>query len=301
MDFGKLSNINFVDWRLPADPESNTRFLKSLKKPEKPQLYFASPVWSNAGFVGKIYPHTAKPANYLYHYARQFNCIELNTTYYGVNPASVAKWVAAAPESFKFCPKLTKRISHEKQLRLVDEDVQEFCQQMEVLGNRLGPAWLLLPQSFGPWNLDELSQFLTKFPKKFELGVELRHPEWFDEQATGEVFNLFEKNGTAAIITDVAGRRDVLHMRLTSPTTIIRFVGNHLHPTDFERLDEWAHRIAKWFEQGLHTCYIFLHQPEEELCVELAIHFVNKLNELAGLDVQVPQLVPPIAEQGSLF
>lgn len=302
MDFGKLKNIENVDFTLPPDPEGTTALLKSLEKPKEPRVYFASPVWSHKGFLGKIYPASAKPADYLHHYAKHYNSIELNTTFYGVNPKQIDKWEAATPEGFMFCPKLTGEISHKKQLRLCQTEVQTFCEQMSKLGTKLGPAWLLLPQDFAPHNLDILENFLAEFPKELELGVELRHPDWFQSKSINkEVFEVFERHNTHAIITDVSGRRDVLHMRITSPTSIIRWVGNRLHPTDFTRLDAWAERIASWLDQGLHTVYIFMHQPEEDLTVENAIHFVEKINKLTGLSLQPPQILEKPPVQGSLF
>lgn len=36
-----------------------------------------------------------------------------------------------------------------------------------------------------------------------------------------------------------AGRRDVAHMNITVPKTMIHFVANDLHETDYKRLDDW--------------------------------------------------------------
>ena len=46
------------------------------------------------------------------------------------------------------------------------------------------------------------------------------------------------KKGT--VITDTAGRRDCLHMKLTSADIFIRFVGNSLHESDYQRIDDWV-------------------------------------------------------------
>ena len=177
------------------------------------------------------------------------------------------------PILFRFAPKLTSAISHQRQLKECRGLTLEFCEKVKQLGNQLGPIWLLLPQSFSPVQYNDLERFVSEFPAEYTLAVELRHPEWYSNQTVNKkVFNLFERYGTIAIISDVAGRRDVLHQRITSPSTIIRFMGNLLHPTDFTRLDSWAERIHQWTQQGLEEINFFFHQAEEDLTVELAIH-----------------------------
>jgi uncharacterized protein YecE (DUF72 family) len=100
----------------------------------------------------------------------------------------------------------------------------------------------------------------------------------------------------STVITDVAGRRDVLHMRLSNRTAFIRFVANDLHPTDFPRIDEWTVLLKKWMEEGLKEIYFFIHTPDKSLCPELANRFLEKM--------KIPQVpLPPTDQykQGSLF
>jgi hypothetical protein len=88
-------------------------------------------------------------------------------------------------------------------------------------------------------------------------------------------------------------------MELTAPTTFVRLALNDLDPTDYERTEAWADRVADWFEAGLHTAYLFVHQPTEHHNVELARHAIRTFNlrTHAGLPV------PPThgAVQGRLF
>src|SRR5699024_6606524 len=43
---------------------------------------------------------------------------------------------------------------------------------------------------------------------------------------------------------DTAGRRDLLHMLLTSPTAFVRYVGAN-HPSDYSRLEDWIKVIKE--------------------------------------------------------
>ncbi len=61
------------------------------------------------------------------------------------------------------------------------------------------------------------------------------------------LYNNLRNLGMGLIITDTAGRRDVVHMHLPVPRALIRFVGNSLHPTDYHaggRLGEPAGLLA---------------------------------------------------------
>ena len=105
-----------------------------------------------------------------------------------------------------------------------------------------------------------------------------------------------------AIITDTAGRRDCAHMALSTPKTLIRFVGNGLHPSDFERLDRWAERLLGWVDHGLQQAFVFFHQQDEAQTVDLAEHLERRF-AAAGRPVLGPWrsasgFIPPGAQLG---
>ena len=93
------------------------------------------------------------------------------------------------------------------------------------------------------------------------------------------------------VITDTSGRRDVLHMRLTTPVAFIRFVGNNLHPTDYKRIDDWVGRLKLWIDSGIETIYFFIHNHEELNSPELCKYTIQKLNAAKGLNIAVPKLL----------
>jgi uncharacterized protein YecE (DUF72 family) len=80
-----------------------------------------------------------------------------------------------------------------------------------------------------PKILNACKKFIVEFQKGFPLAIELRNTEWFNTQAEADrVCKLFKKHKATNIIVDTAGRRDLLHMRLTTPIAFIRSVGaNH--------------------------------------------------------------------------
>ena len=302
MDFGRLSNVDNVDFLLPADHAANEGVFAQLSDgTAQPQVLLGSPQWGHAGYVGKIYPERTPQGDYLHHYARQFPTVELNATYYGVRPDLIERWRDAVPDGFLFCPKLERTISHDRQLDGAEVETEAFIDGIERFGDRLGLAWMLLPESFGPERAEVLARFVRRWPRRIQLAVELRHPAWFTGGHTLDaILSLFEETETTPILTDVAGRRDVLHQRVTNRNAVLRLVGNGLHSTDFERVDAWAERLVSWIDGGLRRLYIFLHQPQEELNVELAERFAGEFRRRCGIEVQVPRRVERF-EQGQLF
>ena len=144
-------------------------------------------------------------------------------------------------------------------------------------------------------------RFLDIFPHEIPLVVEVRHESFFKPTAQSEdFFELLRARNTTAVITDVAGRRDVCHMRLTNGKALVRFVGNALHPTDYQRIDSWAARIKSWLKAGLQEVYFFTHEPDNLLAPELAAYCCAVFSrEMPGTPVRGPQ--PPSGQQGTLF
>lgn len=304
MDFGKLSNINSVHFTLPPDAVETGAVLAESSRnfQAKPAIYLGCPVWSSKDWLGKIYPAAAKEKDYLYHYTRQFNTIELNTTHYRIPDAdTIERWKTTAPDGFTYCPKFPQIISHDRQLSQVKELTDGFCKAISGLKEKLGISFLQLPPYFTPRQTGVLAEFIDNFPKQIPLAIEFRHPDWFKPSGeVSQVFSLLEKHKVTSIITDVAGRRDVLHQRLTTPVAMVRFVGHALHPTDYTRIDEWINRLITWMSQGLHTIYFFIHEPDNSVSPELVAYMINQLNKQGNFTLTPPRILPK-AVQGSLF
>ena len=304
MDFGRLPDLRYVDFRLPPDHPETTQVLAKAQAAASPTpgLYVGCPIWTNKEWLGSYFPLGAKEPDFLRYYAQQFNSLELNTTHYRIPDApTVRRWREAVGTSFRFCPKLPRSISHERELYNTDALTLSFTRAVQELGNNLGTCFLQLPPHFAPESLPRLERFLLDFPAEIPLAVELRHPRWFSDHGLAEtVFATLEALGKTLVITDVAGRRDVLPQRLTTPTAFIRINGHGLVASDFERANAWAERLASWYAQGLHTAYVFIHQKDVRHAPIWAQHFLGRVHALTGLPVQPPRPIPQQV-QGSLF
>ena len=290
MDFGRLetTELDKVDFKLPEDHPATKKILKA-HVPSKTKLFIGCAKWGRKDWVGKIYPKGTKEADFLEHYARHFNSIELNATFYKMpDEESVQRWKSKVGKEFKFCPKFTDLITHKKRLKDATEATNQFLRSIASLENNLGPTFLQLPPNFGPKNKEILIAYLKSLPEDFEVFVELRHPDWFTEPNFEEIFEEISKAGKGSIITDAAGRRDCVHTRLTNNKAFIRFVGNSLHPTDYKRIDEWILKLGGWIDKGLEELYFFMHQHEELYSPELVLYQIEKMNEVLNLNIPVP-------------
>ena len=253
-------------------------------------------------WVGKLYPKGTKAKEFLFQYARQFSCIELNAVHYQFpKEGQLEHWLDDVGDDFKFSPKVHQAISHWDRLRQESHDKTDvFLHMVDKMGKKAGMSFLQLPPNFAPKSFDDLTSYLSQWPKDVPLGLELRHPAWFQAgQLADETWHAMRENNIAAVITDTSGRRDVLHNRLSTPVAFIRFVGNGLHLTDYERIDAWVDRLVEWFDKGLQTLYFYMHQHHELHSPELCTYLIHKLNRALGTDIKPPQLYG--GNQGDLF
>ena len=304
MEFGKLQSLEGVDFSLPPDPPENELVLEQLLPSVQPRVYIGATGYNMKPWVGKWYPAGARDRDFVRHYGAQFNTIEHNTTHYRIpDEATVARWREAVPDDFRYCPKVPQSLSHARDLGVHSPELPLFCRAIAGLGNRLGCCFLQVSPHFSPQNLPVLERFLDKWAPDIPLAVEVRHEDFFRPTAAAlRYFSLLASAGAAAVITDVAGRRDVCHMHLTNGTAMIRFVGNGLHPTDYSRIDDWALRLSTWFAKGLQTAYVFTHEPDNLLAPELAAYAAEHFQGAAqGLQTRGPKPLGRPAQQTSLF
>lgn len=296
MQFGKVTDPGAVDFRLPDDAPETKKILNKYKSDAPFEVYVGCAKWNRTELKG-FYPRGTKDE--LSYYSTQFNSIELNATFYGMPSwQQIETWKNKTPDNFKFFPKLTNTISHFKRLIDVKEPVENFCNAISNFEDKLGMAFLQLHDNFGPKDFGRLQKVLMEFPAGIPLGVEVRNAEWFSNSEIQDKFcNLLEQQEMANIIVDTAGRRDMLHMRLTSPVAFIRYVGAN-HPSDISRLDEWVKHIEKWRAEGLQKLYFFVHQNIEIESPLLADHFIRKMNETFQLSLPIPVKQPA---QKSMF
>ncbi|MFV0142309.1 MULTISPECIES: DUF72 domain-containing protein [Empedobacter] len=287
MKFGKVENPELVDFTLPKTPKETIDLLNKVDKSDNFEVYVGCAKWNKQDLKNFYPPKTKDELSY---YSTQFNSIELNATYYrSPSKENVETWVNKTPKDFKFFPKIPQSISHYGRLQNVTDKLNQYLDAVALFEEKLGMIFLQMHENFAPKDFEKLENFIQNFPKGYPLAVELRHEDWFsNEENFNRLVSLLEKHNISNIIVDTAGRRDMVHMRLTSNEAFVRFVGANI-PSDYERLDEWIETIKLWKAEGLQKLYFFIHQNLELESPMLAKYFIKKLNNDLDLDIRGPQ------------
>ena len=289
-------------------------------------FYIGCPIWSWKGWVGNFYPEGTKPAEFLREYARRLTTVEGNTTFYAV-PAqkTLQGWAEEMPETFRFCPKVPKAISHEGKLVDNIERARGFTDLMQQLGTRLGPMFLQLPPRYSPKLLGDLQTFLAQWPADVRLAVEVRHLDWFDSPHDESLNQLLREHNMARVTIDTRPIRDLsgddilagsvyqslLDARERKPDipvvaertadfVFIRYIGHPELDVNDPYLKEWGEYAIKQLRQDADV-YMFCHSPNNfaapSLCRKVYAQVEKEValpplpwNELDGEDYEQGQL-----------
>lgn len=117
---------------------------------------------------------------HLQRYATQFNGVEINSSFYRPHRhQTYVRWAESVPNSFRFCVKVPKWISHERRLANCEQPLEDFFAQCSGLGARLGCLLVQLPPSLA---FDEaVAEDFFKVLKEQYCGtviLEPRHESW---------------------------------------------------------------------------------------------------------------------------
>jgi uncharacterized protein YecE (DUF72 family) len=265
------------------------------------RVFLGLPIWNRADWTGDLYPASTPPGERLAAYARIFNAVEGNTTFYATPPAAtVARWAAQTDPSFHFCFKLPRAITHERLLVNAGREAEAFMDVLAPLGSRLGPVLVQLPPRFGPERLPVLEDFLLALPPVAPYAVEVRHPGFFAGNAAVELDAMLGELGIDRVILDTRGVHEATgedpalleaHRRkpllpapavATARRPVVRYVANPALPANDERLLVWAQQVVQWLEQGREP-HLFMHVPNDFHAPRLARRFFELLAARANV------------------
>ncbi len=263
------------------------------------RLHLGLPFWGFEGWRGGLYTRDSRPSDFLQQYARAFNAVEGNTTFYAEpTAATVERWYRESPAGFRFCFKLPRAVTHEALLLDADAATMRFLERMDPLREKLGPIMIQLPPNFGTRELPRLETFLASLPSDLRFAVELRHPELAAEgMAARWVDDLLESAGVGRVVMDTrplrdgpADHPDVLAARhkkpdlpvrvaAISPDPIVRIVFHPEPRTNQRWLDHWAVRLSGWIREGLQPL-VFVHSPSNRESPMIARDLVGRIGRL---------------------
>jgi uncharacterized protein YecE (DUF72 family) len=138
--------------------------------------------WNYDAWVGPFYPPGTRPVDFLSVYARAFNTVEVDSTFYAI-PAvkTVRGWASRVGDGFEFALKLPQEITHERRLRSAEEPARRFFDVARELGKKLGPILIQLGPDFGLAELPALASFLPTLPPDLRFAIEFRQKGWIND------------------------------------------------------------------------------------------------------------------------
>jgi len=194
---------------------------------------------------GVFYPPRLPPRRWLDYYARHFDTVEVNSTFYRLaNRDAVARWLEQTPEDFLFALKASRYMTHIKRLAELPESMERYYDRIEPLveSPKLGPIVWQLPPNFKRDD-ERLRYALGQLPAGHHC-VEFRHETWF----VPEVYEMLREFRVALVIGDTPVRPWQAY-EMTTDWTFVRFhYGARGRRGNYSKteLETWAKRIEQW-------------------------------------------------------
>ena len=225
-------------------------------------IYVGTAGWSypqgDGRWEGVFYP-TDRRIDRLEYYARHFQAVEINRSFYRPIEAHVAEsWARRTPPEFRFTAKLYQKFTHPKMYReatgeeadLRAEDFARFERGIAPLAEagKLGALLAQFPPSFkaDDESLTLLEDLLRQFAA-YPLAVELRHRSWSDSAEAARL--LREQDVAWCLIDEPKFRTSVGAVPITGRLGYLRFHGRN---------------AAQWWRGDRETRYDYLYTAPEQ-------------------------------------
>ena len=282
-------------------------------------LYIGGPIWGSKTWVGNFFPLHTPASEFLRLYSRRLLTVEGNMAFYALpSEALITRWSQETPSTFRFCPKVSRDISHAARLDETQAETLVFVERMRGFGDRLGPMFLQLPPAFAPAHLPRLQAFLDFWPSDVRLAVEVRHPQFYSEHQAALLNTLLGRYQAARVMMDTRPLRTgtteertmlearerkpdlPLQVTVTTDFAFLRYIGHPALTVNEPFLDEWAQQLGQWLKQGK-TLFVFCHCPDEVQTPGLCAALYQRVQAIVPLPPLPWQSEPPTIKQMTLF
>lgn len=225
---------------------------------------------------GTFYPEDLSESEWLPYYAKHFNTVEINNSFYNLpEKKEVTHWYEQTPDDFRFTMKGSRYVTHMKKL-VDDEDtrdgVRQFYDAVTPLKEKLGCILWQLP---GNQHRDDqkLDTFCSMLSSDFTNVMEFRHKSWFTE----EVMQILRDHNVCYCI--VSAPEDLPeYLETTTDTAYIRFHGKsewYRYRYSESEMEEWSRDIDKLSADSV---YLYFNNDFEAKAIENARQIKQNLS-----------------------
>ncbi len=240
----------------------------------QPRAWIGTSGWVYQDWRGRFYPGDLRQSQWFAYYARHFDTVEINNSFYRLPGEDVFDaWAGQAPPGFLYAVKANRYLTHVRRLIDPADPLERFLSRARRLGPSLGPVLYQLPPRWRP-NLPRLAEFGALLPRDLLSVFEFRDPSWF----APEVYEILRTQGHSFCIFDMPNLPCPLE--ITAPAVYVRFHGSGtLYGGSYEDgvLRVWADRIRAWVASG-HDVYVYFNNDMLAVAVRNAI----TLKEMVG-------------------
>jgi uncharacterized protein YecE (DUF72 family) len=253
--------------------------------------------WTSEAWNGRLYPPGLPPVQRLPYYARYFDTVEVDATYYAIPARSMVRgWAHRTPETFRFALKLPKELM-ERDHPLDEDKVGAFLGAAGELGPKLAGVVAQFSPSFRPPKsgdggaVEQLRTLVERLAPSLRLAVELRDRAWYEGERLRQLERLLRET-KVALAWSALTFLDVPPV-LTSDRIYLRFIGDHTTIGESElgemRVDRaetsrrWASAVRERLDE-IHDALVFFNNHFEGYAPESANRFLGLLGRPAALE-----------------
>lgn len=176
--------------------------------------------WHYSHWRGLYYPLSVSPRAMLNYYARDFDTVEINNSFYRLPSIhTFDAWNRSTPDGFCFAVKASRFLTHLRKLLDPQPALDRLMEATAGLGPKLGPILFQLPPHWH-CDLNRLTAFLRALPAGRRYCIEFRGQSWHNRR----VFDLLREHNVAFCIYELGGVRspfevtaDFAYVRLHGP------------------------------------------------------------------------------------
>lgn len=226
-------------------------------------------------------------------YAAQFSTVELNATTYRLPRRDfIERWLGAVPDDFRFTVKLSRLITHRRNLGEPRRFIDNYFEALEPLRPKIATILAQFPPYLERDDA-RLRDFLSLLPPDYRYVCEFRHRSWYAQ----ETYETLRARGIALCIHDMRGSQapdvlttDFAYLRLHGPVSA--YSGSYSR----RRLLHWKSRVEDF--DGVDDVFVYFNNDREAaaianakaLCAMLAPR-ATAAPPIRSLDVDVHEVV----------
>ncbi|MEO5889375.1 MAG: DUF72 domain-containing protein [Ferruginibacter sp.] len=200
------------------------------------------------------FPPEFQSKSRLNYYSSIFNSLEVNSSFYKVPMKSTfEKWSLDVPENFQFTIKLSRDITHVKDLKTDLNNIDRLLKAAAGIGNKKGCLLIQFPGKITLDYYNEIEEIMMRISeqdhgKEWRKAIEFRSASWY----VSETYELLDEYHASLVLHDIPTSKNI-ELNKTAAFVYIRFhgqAGDYKGSYPDNVLQEYSNNIKTWLNSG---------------------------------------------------